>query len=173
MRSELLKLTVISKYAPRSPASLSSQLRSSLAEDGGSQRASLWYGNVHTDPCWRTCQPREPTALGGSLRLKGGEQNSSGLWVHFLPPHFCLKFCFSSGVLFPISHSSQCLGKSLSIFKSKISEAAVQAWPPPKNVYGVKCINIHTKVWFGRWVLYALPMNNSEWWGHVCFLSGF
>lgn len=130
-----VKLKVISKCVPRSLTSLSSQFRSSLTEDLCSLCVSLWYGNEHIDPGWRTCRPREPTALGGSLRLKVGEQNSSGLCFHFLPPHFCLKFCFSSGVLFRISHSFQCLGKSPSIFKSKINEATVQACPAPKNTW--------------------------------------
>lgn len=130
-------------------------------------RQSLFFPLIwkctHWSWRWRTCQPREPTALGGSLRLKVGEQNSSGLCFHFLPPHFCLKFCFSSGVLFPVSHSCQCLGKSLSISKSKINEAAVQACHAAKIYEEVKCINLKTQVRFGRWVLYALPINNSDW----------
>lgn len=132
MRSELLKLKVISKCVPRSPTSLSSHF-GSLTEDLGSQCVVLWYGNAHIDPGWGTCQPRDPTALGDSLWLKVGKQNSSGLCFYFLPPPFCLKFCFPSGVLFPISNSFQCLGKSLSIFKGKINEAVVQACPAPEN----------------------------------------
>lgn len=44
----------------------------------------------------------------------------------------CLKFCFSSGVLFPRSHSFWCLGIS-SHFQKKINEATEQAYPTLKN----------------------------------------
>ena len=49
----------------------------------------------------------------------------------------CLKFCFSSGVLFPRSHSFWCLGIS-SHFQKKINEATEQAYPTLKNTQEVR-----------------------------------
>lgn len=173
MRPELLVLKVISECLQRCLASLFSQCRSSFTEVLCGELVSLIWKCAH----WFLL---EDPGGSGALQLRrqfwvesGGAEFIGSLFP--LPSSMLLsEVCFSSGVLFPISDSFQCLGKSLSTSQSKINEAPIEAALLLKVPMGVRCRNPKTEVWFGRWVHYALPMNNSEYWvDSASFLSGF
>ena len=128
MRSEVLGLGVICKHVPRSP---------SLASLTGDP----W------DPCvcfplkWKCAHDSRLEARNSQLQEEAQVESRRAEFIWFLRPlpssTLCLKFCFSSGVLFPRSHSFWCLGIS-SHFQKKINEATEQAYPTLKNTQEVR-----------------------------------
>lgn len=97
-------------------------------------------------PVIRVCFPLKwKCAHGSRLEARNSQlqeeaqvesRRAEFIWSLLPSSTLYLKFCFSSGVLFPSSHSFWCLG-ILSHFQKKINEATEQAYPTLKNTQGV------------------------------------